>query len=117
MKTEIENAKIVSTELAIVNGALVGWIHLKFDCGGVGFGGRVLSTESTDMSNGFGAQWIHQIIKTVGVNSWEELVGSYVRIMHTGWGGKVIKIGNILEDNWFSQDELAEEIMEKVAYD
>ena len=44
-------------------------------------------------------------MKTLEVESWEDLKGTYVRVESEGWGGKIIRIGHLMKDNWFSFEE------------
>jgi hypothetical protein len=104
MTTQTSNAKIKSTMLGIEDhGGLTYFVDLNWETGGVGFGGYGLGGE-------FGCQAIQRLLKTVGVDKWEELPGKYVRVEHEGWGFRALKIGHIVEDKWFSLEELSEEL-------
>lgn len=48
---------------------------------------------------------IDQILKVVGVDTWEELKGQYVRVVLEDLNGPVKAIGNLLEDKWFDFKE------------
>jgi hypothetical protein len=52
-----------------------------------------------------GTEALMRIMDVVGVHRWEDIKGKYIRIVDPGWGGIVDKIGNIIEDKWFSQKE------------
>lgn len=108
---EITNAKITSTRLGYERGDtfLSCWLQLEFPPGGQGFGGYVFDdyndkTKERQFSSTFGLDFIDLILKTVGVESWEELPGKYLKIEHN-WA-KVFKIGHIIEDKWFDVKEL-----------
>lgn len=49
-------------------------------------------------------------MKTLEVESWEELKGKYVRVKIEGWGGKIIKIGHLFKNKWFSWNDYFEEV-------
>lgn len=107
--TEICNAKITDTMLGMNHGIMTCYLTLEFAGGGCAFGGYALDTYSKEkqmrVGSGIGLGAIMQILKCVGVEQWEDLKGRYIRIEHTGWGGKITKIGNLIKDDWFSFDE------------
>ena len=43
---------------------------------------------------------IMRILEVVGVNTWEELKGKYIRIKHTKLGDRVFSIGNLMKEEW-----------------
>lgn len=50
-----------------------------------------------------GLEAISKILEVVGVDTWEELPGKYIRIKDSGgWGSTVDEIGNLIEDEWFN---------------
>lgn len=113
-KIETENAQIESTALGFPDrGIFTCWLYLTYDGGGQGFGGYALDTPLKDdkgkflrrVGIGFGIDFISEILRTVGVEKWEDLPGKYIRVRreHT----KVHAIGNIIADEWFSPEELA----------
>jgi hypothetical protein len=53
----------------------------------------------------WGFQAIAEILKTLEVNSWEELPGQFVRAENQGAGMPCSKIGHLIKDQWFSFDE------------
>ena len=116
MKTEIINAKIKSTMLGTEDhGLLTGYLFVEgpgWDCG---FGGYAFdqwsNAENRRYGTGFGTEFIAQVLKVVGVDKWEALPGKYIRIETEGWGGRILRIGNILEDKWFDPGILAEEML------
>lgn len=97
--TEIKNAKITGTSLGIEDhGIMTSHLYLEWDGACIGFGGYVLSGES-------GIAYIEEILNVVGVNSWEELKGQYVRVEIGGIGTKATRIGNLIKDKWLSNNE------------
>ena len=52
-------------------------------------------------------EMLRRLLEVVGVNSFDSLFGQYVRVQtngKTGAAGKILAIGNILADEWFSFD-------------
>lgn len=99
---EIHNAYIENTMLGLEDrGLLTSMIYLKWNKSeegykfGQGYGGYLLA------SNNNCSKWIYNILKTVGVDKWEDLKGKYVRVKlknHT----QIEAIGHIIDDNlWF----------------
>lgn len=111
---EILNAKITSVSLSMADhGILTYDIGLDFGGSGCMFGGRCIgkgylgakSFEGYDK----GLEAMMRVMDTVGVEKWEDLNGKYVRAVTKGWGGSVQKIGHILKDKWFDQEEFFKE--------
>ena len=117
---KIENAKITSTKLGQEHGCLTADIFVEGNGWGCAFGGYCLDHWCADVgehssSDGYGA--ITELMKTLEVESWEELTGKYVRVESEGWGGKILRIGHLMKDKWFSFKEYFEEVEEmKGAY-
>ena len=102
---EIRNAKIESTFLGFEDhGIFTYFLHLEWEHAGQGFGGYILG-------GGYGDETIKAILETVGVDKWEDLPGKYVRIEREHI--KVHRIGNIIEDKWFSPAELSKKFEKK----
>lgn len=94
--TEVINAKIESTMLGFEDhGLFTFWLRLDYGGGGQGFGGYVLGKSyTTDIITG--------ILKTVGVDNWEDLKGQHIRVEKgIGFNGIILRIGHFLEDKWF----------------
>lgn len=113
-KSEIVNAKITDTMLGMEHGCLTAFLTLESDKLTVCSGGYVLDhwdrkPGEYSSLDGYGA--IIELMKTVGVEQWEDLKGQYVRVMSDG--GQVLKIGNLIQDKWFSWKEYFAEVKEK----
>ena len=112
--SETRNAKIVSTVLGLEDhGILTCWLMLDGDGWGVGFGGYALDgydeTKKRRIGAAFGAEYVRALLDTLGIESWEKLPGTVVRVETEGWGGKVQRIGHALKERWFDPAELAKE--------
>jgi hypothetical protein len=109
----IENAKITNTFLGREDhNIMTFYITVEFSGGGCSYGGYSLdeydkSTRKRVCSQ-IAMQSIVEVIDTIGVNSWEELKGQYIRIEHEGLGGGVVRIGNLMKNKWFSLKEFFE---------
>jgi hypothetical protein len=112
---EIRNAVISSTNLGFLShGIFQFYVNLNYGSSGQGFGGYGLDdyNKATDKRHGtaFGCEAIIQVLKTVGVNQWEELVGKSVRVVTTR--NKIKRIGHYLDDKWLDLEELSKEFYE-----
>lgn len=113
MKTTIENGRITETMLGTEDrGILTFYLFIELDGGVGGFGGYALDgwneKKGMRVASAAGLQAIAEIMKCVGVKKWEDLAGKYVRCESEGWGGKILRIGNIIENKWFSLEEFFE---------
>ena len=116
MGTLIENAKITKTKLGEERGCLTADIVVEGDSWGCAFGGYCLDhwfSEIGEYSSADGYGAIIELMKTLEVESWEELKGQYVRVESEGWGGRILKIGHLMKDKWFSFDEYFKSVKEK----
>lgn len=111
------------TENAVITGTLLGqedhgittaFVYFKFAGGGCGFGGYAMDIYDPGLKrrvgHRFGMDFIMEVLATVGCDTWEDLKGKHVRVVHTGWGGRILRIGNIIEDKWFDPKALAERL-------
>lgn len=98
METEILNAKISKTYLGFEDhGIYTCYLTLDFDGYVQSFGGYFLESYS-DM--------IQNILKAVGVDSWESLTGKYVRVKKgTKYSSPIVSIGHIVNDVWYSPED------------
>jgi len=115
--SEIVNAVIKKTQLGYEShGILSASLLLEWKGGGVWFGGYTLdAVPGNDRALGrrphaaCGA-WVAGILKTVGVDNWEDLPGKFVRVKTAGWGSSIKVIGHLIEDKWFDADALMESL-------
>lgn len=107
--TEIVNAQIKRTMLGFEDhGIFTAFLFVEWPGSGCGFGGYHLGKDVPDQQSGYGAAFIQRVLKTVGVEKWEDLQGKFIRIESEGLGGGIRRIGHIIEDKWFDPKELAE---------
>ena len=108
---KIKNAKIRSTMLGRENHVFMRFLFyisaVGFDCG---IGGYWLdefnSATQTRVFRAESMEAISKVLEVVGVDKWEDLPGKYIRFEDNGWGSKVTKIGNIIEEKWLNLEEL-----------
>lgn len=113
---QARNAKITATELGFNNGILTFNLTLQGDGWGVEFGNYALD-EYSEVSNkrlptAKGFEVITNILKVVGVESWEDLPGKFVRVEDMRLGSKCTGIGNIMKNKWFDIEKFFEETKE-----
>lgn len=103
----IRNAKITSTMFGREDhGVMTFVIFVEFHGGCCGIGGYVLDAydkgEECRVYSGKGLEAISKILEVVGVDMWEDLPGSYIRVKENGWGSTIDEIGNLMEEKWFN---------------
>ena len=113
--SEIKNYRITSTKLGYEShGIFTFYLHLKGADGvNVSVGGYALDSPDnlgigllTKRSLTFkGITLISKILDTVGVATWEDLHGEYIRVEDNGLGGYITKFGNLFEDKWIDLDD------------
>lgn len=113
--TKIENAKITGTSLGPEDhGIFTAWVTVEGEGWGVGFGGYAFDSwnekRKQRVGMSYGLEYIRRLMKTVGVERWEKLPGTYVRVETEGAGGKCLRIGHVLKDQWFDPKALAVEM-------
>lgn len=108
---EIINAKIKNTTLGYEDHGILTF-GLGLDLAGgmfTTFGGYGLDTydkvSKKRICYAYGMQLIVEIMKTVGVEKWEDLTGKYIRVVDEGYNTPIRKIGNLMEDKWFDINE------------
>lgn len=107
----LKNARIQSTMLGREDhGILMFMLHIEFDsCISCGVGGYALDEydykTKTRVFSAKSIEVIAKILEVVGVDSWEELPGKYIRFEDNGWGSRITKIGNIMDDKWLDFKE------------
>ena len=110
MSETILNAKIESVSLCFQNDILTFYLGLKIEGGyGCCFGGYALDeydkAEGRRLPRSLGLECLEEIMKTVGVSSWENLRDKYLRVVDRGLGESIAVIGNIMEDKWFNIED------------
>lgn len=104
----IENAKITNAFLGYEDhGILTVYLTIEGNSFATAWGGMTLgnSKGSTPL---FG-KYISEILETVGVSEWKDLVGKYVRVEENGIAAPVTKIGNVIEDKWLDNSTFFKE--------
>jgi hypothetical protein len=109
----IRNAKIVKTTLGVEDhGIFSAWLHVDFGGSGQGFGGYALdgkpakrNGQSIRRGTAFGCDFITGILRTLEVDTWEKLPGTFCRV--DGSDGLANRIGHLLKEQWFDPNELA----------
>jgi hypothetical protein len=102
---ETLNAQIKSTKLGfIANGICSFDLILDIQGGsGVCVGGWALdgpNKEKRRVGSAYGMSVIMRILEVVGVDTWEELKGKYIRIKDCLPGDRVTSIGNLMKEEW-----------------
>lgn len=115
MKTEIRNAKVTFTQLcAEDHGVFTAIITVEGDGWGCGFGGYSFDSwneaQEKRIGTGFGIDFLKAAIDVTGVNSWEDLPGTLVRVKLEGINGGILELGHITKDKWFNPKVLAAEV-------
>lgn len=102
---KIENAQIKSVDLSNDGGIFSLTMALEGNGWGVVYGGRAIGKSYDDEISGSenGIEYILRIMDVVGVSSFNDMKGKYVRVALKGWGDSVEIIGNIIENKWFDQ--------------
>lgn len=107
----VENAKITNVSITMADhGCLTFWLTLEGSGWGCGFGGYCIGkgyrgAKEFSAKHGWGLEAMMRIMDTVGVETWENLKGKYVRAEIESWGGTITKIGNIMDNKWFDIKE------------
>ncbi len=101
----IQNAIIKNTFLGFDYPLFTFELSLDIQDGtGCCFGGMALDEydkwEKKRIVTQRGGEAIQRILEVVGVDSWEELKGKYVRVETKGLTQPIKKIGNIMKDEW-----------------
>lgn len=101
------NALIKSTFLG--GGIFTFWLNLDYGGAGQGAGGYGLDTsvDGERVGTASGLTLIMEILKTLRVESWEELPGTFIRVRHND--NRIHAIGHILENRWLDFSEFWKE--------
>lgn len=97
----IENARIRATMLGYEDhGILTGGITVEGSGWGVTLGGFRLDSPPDNTPNVACGKFIKSVLRTVGVEKWEDLPGKFIRVETAGAGSTVTKFGHLIEDKW-----------------
>ena len=96
------------TNLLVVDGSKTTMRHIDSTFGGYCLDHWFAETGEHHSSDGYGV--IIELMKTLEVESWEELKNKYVRVEIEGWGGKILRIGHLMKDKWFSFKDYFEQV-------
>ena len=105
--SEIRNFKISATHLGYEShGIFTAYLTLQSAGFGISVGGYALDEfiDKKRIITKKGAELIPRILDVVGVETWEQLAGQYIRVEDNGIGESISKIGNLIEDNWLDFD-------------
>lgn len=105
---ETRNARIDATKLGVEDhGILTAMLQLNYGGSCQGFGGWAFDQwdekQQVRFGTAYGMEWIRRVLEAVGVESWEDLKGKYVRVKSDN--SKVYGIGHITEKLWFTPEE------------
>lgn len=107
---ETLNAQIKSTKLGFIANGICSF-DLILDIqggGGVCVGGWALdgpdNKREKRIGSAYGMSVIMRILEVVGVDTWEELKGKYIRIKDVHLGDSVTSIGNLMKEEWIDFD-------------
>lgn len=119
--SEVKNARIESTLLGTEDhGIMSCFVQLDYgDSTHQGFGGYALDEPIRDRDGKFvrrvgsanGMEFVMQVLNVLEASSWEKLRGMYCRVRvdvekPSGFGHKIVAIGNITKDKWFEPAKL-----------
>lgn len=110
--SEIRNFKISATHLGYEShGIFTAYLTLQSAGFGISVGGYALDEfiDTKRIITKKGAELIPRILDVVGVETWEQLAGQYIRVEDNGIGESISKIGNLIEDNWLDFDRFLKE--------
>ena len=113
---ETLNAQIEKTLISLTGGVLTIHLVLKIqDKGGVSIG--CFGIDTHDNTKDINVDLAHctsvimRILEVVGVNSWENLKGQYIRIKNCCLGDRVTAIGNLMKDEWVDFETFEKELI------
>jgi len=101
------NARITSTTLGYEDHGIMTWfLDLDYGGSGQGAGGYVLNGYDKENNKKTPSIWcgktIMAILDVLGVDKWEALPGTYIRVKYDY--DKVHAIGHLLKDQWLDFD-------------
>jgi len=107
---KIGNCLIESADLSMKNCCCLDMSLMLSGQVNVCFGGYCLGKGYLGAKDDFwkgsaaGLEYIMRIMDVVGVESFQDLKGKYVRVAHKGLGSSVKIIGNITKEKWFDAE-------------
>ncbi len=113
---ETKNARIESTHLGMEDhGFFTFYLMLDYGGSGQGAGGYCLDIWNDDENSKGDANQlaksfliIKEIMKTVGVEKWEDLKGKHIRVKAEH--AKVYEIGHFLKDKWLNFEDFFKDL-------
>lgn len=111
--SEVLNAQITNVSLGYDDHGIFTFGLTLHIAGGLGcvFGGYALDTYNEELKkrvcNRYSIECLTEIMKTVGVEKWEQLQGKYLRVVYER-REPIKKIGNLMKDQWFDIEEFFE---------
>ena len=111
---EILNAQIKNVSIYYDHGILTFGIAVDISDGtACVIGGYVLDEYNKDTKKrqccAYSIDLLTQIMKVVGVSKWEDCKGKYIRVVSNGLGRSIIKIGNLMKNEWLDIDAFLQE--------
>lgn len=109
---KIINAQIKSTRFCFKNGCLTFEVFFEHQEGSqsiggycIGHGSMYADKEENITGSKKGTEAMARIMWAVGVNTWENLTGTYCRVKFNEDTQLLTSIGHILNDRWFNLAE------------
>ena len=98
------------------------YVNLGKDIGHCGIGGYALDMYDSKVKRrkiqSKSIEFISKILDVVGVETWEDLPGKYIRVnIEGGWGMRIYEFGNIIEEKWISFEDFFKNNNEEVTSD
>ena len=113
---ETLNAQINTSRLGFIsNGIFSFCLTLTIQDGGgaVNIGGYVMDSydkgKEKRIGTAYGMDLVMRILEVVGVKTWEELEGKYIRINNVLLGDSATKIGNLMKEDWVDFETFGKE--------
>lgn len=105
------NAKIIRSFLGVEDhGIFTCMLTLEGDGWGIGYGGYSMDTWHAELNRrvgtAYGMEVIMQLLNALELECWEDLKGKCVRVEMDHEFGKVVRIGHLLKNKWFSFDQV-----------
>lgn len=108
---EIRNAIIRGARIDDADrGLLSAWLDLDYGGSSQSFGGFALylpESYSHHQLLSHAGHFIWRCMEVADVTSWSKIVGKTIRVKldRPGFGGRIVAIGHIVKDDWFSPSE------------